>query len=220
METPLISIIIPAYNEADYVAEALKSIKNQTYDRLETIVVPNACTDDTTKIAKELANRVIEIPEKGVSHAKNIGAEVAKGTVLAFMDADSQMKDDGKAKIRPLDDDRLRAKIFVYYSELLSRGSKYLSFIDSGAGAFTFTNKEIFEAIKSKYGQGFREDLKIMEDVEFLTKLKKNGNYNFITESCLYISMRRFIEEGYLKCFWEDSIDVFNPEGKTRKRWE
>ena len=46
MEEPLISVIIPAFNEREHIAYALRSIEQQTYDRLESIVVANACSDD------------------------------------------------------------------------------------------------------------------------------------------------------------------------------
>jgi glycosyltransferase involved in cell wall biosynthesis len=234
MEEPLISVVIPAYNERDYVVEALKSIRNQTYDKLETIVVANACSDDTAKVAREFANRVIEVPEQRISHAKNVGYSNAGGNICSFMDADSMAEehlleevynsivlgfDCGKAKIRPLDDDRLRAKVFCWYSEALSRITKYWSWIDSGAGAFTFLAKDLGRKIESHNGSLYREDLMVMEDVDLLTRMKKAGNYRFITDSCLYTSMRRFMEEGYIKCFVEDSIHVLKPDGKTRDRW-
>ena len=44
MENPLVSVIIPAYNEENYIATALESTQRQSYDRLERIVVANACT--------------------------------------------------------------------------------------------------------------------------------------------------------------------------------
>ncbi|MBR9691350.1 glycosyltransferase [Candidatus Woesearchaeota archaeon] len=235
MEEPLISIIIPAYNERDYIAEALKSAQRQTYDRLETIVVANACSDDTVKVAREFATTVLEVPEQGISFAKNIGFQNSKGYICSFMDADSQMEENlleavydslkkgydcGKAKIRSLDDKRLRAKIFSLYSELLSRLTSVWSWIDSGAGAFTYLTKELAQKVQNPDGTLYRTDLQVMEDVDLLTRMKKKGKYRFITESCLYTSMRRFKEEGYIKCFIEDSIHVLNPKGKTRKRWK
>jgi len=72
---------------------------------------------------------------------------------------------------------------------------------------------------KEEVPGGFRMDLQVMEDVDLLTRFKQKGSYKFITESCLYTSMRRFVEEGYLKCLVEDTIHVSNPQGKTRKRW-
>jgi glycosyltransferase involved in cell wall biosynthesis len=234
MEEPQISVIIPAFNERDFIVEALRSVNGQSYDRLETIVVANACTDDTAKLARAVADYVIEIPRQGVSNAKNRGVEIANGNVYTFMDADSRMKEDllekvcfyilngysgGKAKIRSLDDDRLRANLFCAYAEALSRATKTFPFVDSGSGSFTFTTEELFDEIKSIYGEGFRTDLQVMEDVDFLTKIKKHGKYKFITDSCLYTSMRRFMDEGYWKCFVKDTEDVLNPIGKTRKRW-
>ena len=56
MEEPLISIVIPAYNEREYIAEAIRSLRGQTFDRLEVIVVANACSDDTAKVARESAD--------------------------------------------------------------------------------------------------------------------------------------------------------------------
>lgn len=234
MEEPLISVVIPAYNERDYVAEALKSIRKQSYNRLETIVVANACSDDTAKVAREFANLVIETPKQGISHAKNIGYSNAQGDICSFMDADSMAEehlfeevyksivqgfDCGKAKIRPLDDERLRAKVFCWYSEALSRITNYCSWIDSGAGAFTFLARDLGKRTELPNGSLYKEDLMVMEDVDLLTRMKKAGNYKFITDSCLYTSMKRFMEEGYIKCFVEDSIHVLKPDGKTRYRW-
>ena len=127
--------------------------------------------------------------------------------------------DGGKAKIRPLDDDRLRAKVFCWYTEIMSRITKYISVTDSGAGAFTFLTKELGQKIQNSNGSLYREDLVVMEDVDLLTRMKKAGRYQFITNSFLQTSMRRFIEEGYIKCLIEDTIHVTNPKGKTRQRW-
>jgi glycosyltransferase involved in cell wall biosynthesis len=231
---PLISVIIPAHNERDYIAEALKSSQRQTYERLETIVVANACSDDTARVAKEFANTVIETPTQGISHAKNLGASVSEGRIFTFMDADSQMKDDllekvqeytakgyggGKAKLSSLDDDRLRAKVHCIISEIWSRIIEPIKAFDTGAGAFTFVTRDLFTEIENNYGQGFRTDLQVMEDVDFLGKIKKHGKFKFVTNSCLYTSMRRFKEEGYLKCLVEDIIHVSRPAGKIRDRW-
>jgi glycosyltransferase involved in cell wall biosynthesis len=234
MTEPLISVVLPAYNERDTVVRALKSLHNQTYERLETIVVANACDDDTAKVARDFATRVIETSTQGISHAKNIGYSESNGSVCSFMDADSlaeehlleevyksivQGYDGGKAKIRPFDDDRLRAKVFCWYSEAMSRITKYISVTDSGAGAFTFLTKKLGQKIQNPNGSIYREDLMVMEDVNLLTRMKKASKYQFITNSFLQTSMRRFVEEGYIKCLIEDAMHVINPHGKTRQRW-
>ena len=235
MENPLVSIIIPAYNEEAYIERALESIKRQSYDRLETIVVANACRDDTARIARSYTDNVIETPVRGMSKANNLGTTVAQGSIFTFMDADSQMKENlleqvylsvvkgyevGKAKIRPLDDNGLIAKGFCLYQELIAQLLGPIPGFDSGTGGFTFATSELFKKLEKIYGYGFNPDLDVMLDVDFMTRAKKHGNYKFITESCLFTSMRRFAEEGYIKCFIEDAIHGMNPKGKTRKRWQ
>ena len=78
-----LSIIIPAYNEEKYIEETLKTI-----NKGEIIVVCNACTDNTAEIARKYTNKVIELPVKGVSRARNIGAQFASNNRLIFLDAD------------------------------------------------------------------------------------------------------------------------------------
>lgn len=235
MQEPLISVIIPAYNERERIANALESVKRQAYDRLETIVVANACSDDTAKVARGLATRVIEIPSQGISLAKNIGYAESNGNICSFMDADSMMGDHlleevvrsyiegyecGKAIIRPSDDDRIRARLFCWFSEILSRMTRYIHAVDSGAGAFTFLTKSLAKRIQDPDGRLYNQSLSVMEDVDLLTRMKASGRYKLITGSCIYTSMRRFKEEGYLNCMAVDTFHFMLPEGKTRARWK
>ncbi|MEK6960846.1 MAG: glycosyltransferase [Nanoarchaeota archaeon] len=235
MQDPLVSVIIPAYNERERIAHALESVKRQAYDRLETIVVANACSDDTARIARGLATRVIETPSQGISLAKNIGYSESSGDICSFMDADSWMGDRlleevvrsyhegydcGKAIIRPSDDDRLRAGLFCWFSEVLSRMTRYVPAVDSGAGAFTFLTRKLAKRIHYHDGSLYNPDLQVMEDVDLLTRMKTSGRYKLITGSCIYTSMRRFKEEGYLNCMAVDTFHFMLPEGKTRARWK
>src|SRR3989344_1887256 len=87
----MISIIIPAYNEEKYLERTLQSIHEQTSDDYETIVVANGCTDNTEKIAQRYADRTFSINKPNVSLARNIGASHAKGDILLFLDADTQL---------------------------------------------------------------------------------------------------------------------------------
>lgn len=93
MAQPLISIVVPAYNAADYLAECLASIERQSYGRFEVTVVDDGSTDATPLIAAETAARdprfkVVSIPNGGVSHARNHGTALSKGELLTFVDAD------------------------------------------------------------------------------------------------------------------------------------
>src|SRR3989338_10089980 len=207
-----ISIIIPAYNEEKYIEATLKSLKKQTYKDFEIIVVANNCSDNTVALAERDADKVIQTKKQGISLARNLGAEHAKGEILFFLDADTHMKPDllekvmdylnngyecGKIKLRPLDDDRLRAHVDCYFAELLSLLTSFLS-VDSGSGGCSFVTKRLFNKIN-----GFNEKLNVLEDMDFIKKAKMNGKYVFVTNSCVYTSMRRSIQEGYLNAQFE-----------------
>jgi glycosyltransferase involved in cell wall biosynthesis len=87
---PLVSAIIPARDAARFVADAIDSVLAQTYAPVECIVVDDGSTDDTVAIARDRGDQVVVIsqPHRGVSAARNRGAEAASGSLLAFLDAD------------------------------------------------------------------------------------------------------------------------------------
>ena len=89
-DNPHISIVIPAFNEEDYLGPCLKTLQYQTTDvPFEVIVVDNNCSDNTAKIAKEYGARVVYEPLQGVCAARQAGTEVAKGQIVISTDADA-----------------------------------------------------------------------------------------------------------------------------------
>lgn len=87
---PLISIIIPSYNNAIYLQKALDSLLVQSLQDFEIIVVNDGSIDDTRTILKKYSNKIIIIDQenKGKSYARNVGIDLSKGKYIAFMDAD------------------------------------------------------------------------------------------------------------------------------------
>lgn len=86
------SIIIPAYNEEDYLANTLIALKQAMLQiplEGEIIVVDNNSSDDTAKIAKEQSVKVIFESINQISRARNAGARTAQGRYLIFVDADT-----------------------------------------------------------------------------------------------------------------------------------
>jgi len=183
--------------------------------------VANNCSDNTVKIAKELADVVINTPTPGISRAKNLGAERAKGETYCFLDADSLMEQDllylaakrvkdgfdlCKAKIMPLDDQSFGAKFSCYTGNLVNSFTENLTFTDGGNGAFTFVTPDTFYSIS-----GFNENASVMIDVDFFVRAKSAGaKMNFITKKGVYTSMRRFMQRGYLACTFEDMMNNLN----------
>ena len=84
------SIVIPAYNEADYIAATLKSLKKLTFDgSYEVIVVDNNSTDNTAAIAAKHGATVITEKQPGVCFARQAGTQAAKGEIIVSTDADT-----------------------------------------------------------------------------------------------------------------------------------
>jgi glycosyltransferase involved in cell wall biosynthesis len=85
-----ISVIIPNYNYARYLDQAIESVMGQTYKNLELIVVNNGSTDNSLEILAKYKNkiRLIDQPNLGQSGARNSGLSVSSGEYIAFLDAD------------------------------------------------------------------------------------------------------------------------------------
>lgn len=92
--SPLVSIIMPAYNVAPYIKDAINSILDQDYTNWELIVIDNASTDETPKIIDALNDkRIIKGFEekKGLSRARNAGLKLIRGEYVCFLDADDKL---------------------------------------------------------------------------------------------------------------------------------
>jgi glycosyltransferase involved in cell wall biosynthesis len=85
-----ISVVIPAYNSAPFIAEAIESVLAQTVPPDEIIVVDDGSTDRTADVLQRFGSRVqlLRQANKGPSIARNVGAAAARGAWLAFIDAD------------------------------------------------------------------------------------------------------------------------------------
>jgi glycosyltransferase involved in cell wall biosynthesis len=84
------SVVVPAYNEAEFIAATLESLLAQTYaGPYEIIVVDNNCTDATPEIAARLGARVVSEPQPGVCFARQRGLAAARGEIVVSTDADT-----------------------------------------------------------------------------------------------------------------------------------
>jgi glycosyltransferase involved in cell wall biosynthesis len=91
MFTTQISIIMPCHNGMRHIQAAIDSVLTQTFDDFELIVVDNGSTDCTPEILGSVNDhrlRVLTLPERGVSRARNLGLREASGAFIAFLDSD------------------------------------------------------------------------------------------------------------------------------------
>lgn len=93
---PLVSVIIPCYNYAKYVTDAINSVKAQTYDNWECIVVDDGSSDNSAEVASNAFGgdtrfKLVRQPNSGVAQARNRGAVESHGRYLMFLDADDML---------------------------------------------------------------------------------------------------------------------------------
>ena len=90
-EDPAVSVVIPTYCEEATIKDCLMSVKKQRFEvgGIEIIVVDSNSPDQTRVISKEYADKVVNTKERGVSKARNLGADKAKGELLIFLDGDT-----------------------------------------------------------------------------------------------------------------------------------
>ncbi|MGQ9661187.1 MAG: glycosyltransferase family 2 protein [Kiritimatiellia bacterium] len=97
---PLVSVVIPTYNCARYVVEAVESVLTQTFDRYEVIVVDDGSTDATASVLTQFGERIHYLPQDnlGAAVARNTGIARAQGDYIAFLDADDRWRPEKLAR--------------------------------------------------------------------------------------------------------------------------
>jgi glycosyltransferase involved in cell wall biosynthesis len=181
---PRFSLIIPAYNEEAYLPALLNSVARARTryiggpDNIEIVVVDNASTDSTAKLARSSACRVVREDKRVIAAVRNTGARNARGQVLVFIDADNIMHPDtfnaidqrlatGKvvAGASGVKMQRMSFGIAVTYALMVPL--VWLTRMDTGV---VFCRREDFETVG-----GYNEGRLFAEDVQLLWDLLKLG---------------------------------------------
>ncbi len=93
---PLISIVIPVYNAADYIEQCINSVINQTYKNFELIVIDDGSTDQSYQILQKINTinfTLIKKENSGVSDTRNLGIDLSIGDIICFVDADDYIEE-------------------------------------------------------------------------------------------------------------------------------
>lgn len=199
----MFSVIIPAHNEENYLSGTLHSIRQQSCQDFETIVVANGCTDKTEEIAKKRSNvRVLSLPRANVSVARNAGALNAKGEILVFLDADTRLEEDSlkkikeefteeyavlAARVRP-DNQNLKYKLLMSLKNVHNITGIYKATV----GIFVCRKKDFQKA------EGYDPEMTIREHQKLRQRLFKIGKYKCIN-SYVTTSTRRYEQLGLPK---------------------
>jgi glycosyltransferase involved in cell wall biosynthesis len=89
-ELPLVSVVIPNFNNSKYIIKSIESVFAQTYKNIEIILVDDGSTDSSLETLKPFENqiKVIASDNNGAASARNVGINSANGSVIAFLDSD------------------------------------------------------------------------------------------------------------------------------------
>lgn len=232
---PSISVIIPAFNEESYLPSTLQSV-NQSASALlsghginpEVIVVDNASTDATAKVAASLGARVIHEPEHNIARVRNRGAAAAGGDALVFLDADTLIPVELLPRIHQIMAEPRCAggAVDTDYQPKKRSVRAYLGLwrilgkaLGMAQGAAQFCRRDAFTAVG-----GYDESILMGEDVDFYWRLKRHargsgGQVRFIDELRVAPSCRRFDQWSLWRTLvWTNPL-VIAPLRRVRSAW-
>lgn len=198
-----LSIIIPTYNEENYLPLLLQSIKDQNYSDYEIIVADAGSTDKTREIAESFGSVVVDGGSPAVG--RNNGAKIAKGEYLLFLDSDVILTEDyledalneftrndldiGITQLVPLSDSK-KDKLLHDFANLFMRSVESIK--PHGAGCYgILTKKKLHEKVN-----GFDESFDFGEDSDYIERMGKISSFKVLREPKLLISTRRLEKEG------------------------
>lgn len=216
-----ISLIIPAFNEENYIEECLENAIKHSNGRFhEIIVVNNNSTDKTKEISEKFPEvKVVFEPQKGLTRARQKGLEVATGDLIAYIDADT--------RLHPLWLKTVE-NFFSKYPEAVSLSGPYRYYDGSipknffqhitwwvgapinyyMAGYMILGGNFIAKKEALLKTGGFDKKIEFYgEDTDIARRLSKHGKVIFKMDFFIYSSSRRFQKEGFVKTNWIYSMN-------------
>jgi len=201
----MLSIIIPTYNEEEYLPYLLRSIEAQTFKDYEVIVADNGSTDRTADIAALFGAKVTA--GGNPSEGRNLGAEAAAGENLLFLDADVILPDPwflqmtvaefekrklgvATCRVQPLSDkkiDRLMHEAFNYFMWVTCATHPH------APGFCIFARRDVHLAIG-----GFDVSIKLAEDHDYVSRAAKQAKFRILKTYKIPVSVRRLERDGRL----------------------
>ena len=214
-----ISIIIPTYNEEEYLPKLLESIKSQDFTDYEVIVADAQSNDNTREIAEEYGCVVVEggLPGPG----RNRGAEVAQGEILLFLDSDLELTENYLSNvIEEFESEDLGIAITQMTPLSEKKRDKYLHDLANwfmiavenikphGAGCYgIISKKELHDEV-----DGFDENLSFGEDTDYIERVAEISEFKVLRNARIGVSTRRLEEEGLytlLKQYGKSTVNDF-----------
>ncbi len=201
----MLSIVIPTYNEENYIEFLLRSIQAQTFTDYEIIVADAKSTDHTREIAARYGARVIDggMPAVG----RNRGATAANGDILLFLDADVVLPDPWFLQGTVAEFQKRKLGVATCMAEPMSKKKtdkvfhevfNYFMLVTAATaphapGFCIFARKSVHDQI-----HGFDEEIKLAEDHDYAKRAGKVAKFGVLKSYRIPVSVRRFDRDGRL----------------------
>ena len=192
-----VSVIITTKNEEDIIGRLIKSVKKQTFKKIEIILVDNNSDDKTVEISKKIGVKVVNYgPER--SAQRNYGAKIAQGDYLLFLDADMELsKDVVKECVRTLETDERNSSSDKKIGALTILEKSIARTFWEKAKAFerSFYNEEgdeitdaarFFPKVIFDKASGYDESITGPEDWDLTDRIKKMGYKIGVVSKIIY----------------------------------
>lgn len=224
-----ISVIVPTYNEGKTIEKCLKALKRQTFKDYELVVVDGHSKDNTVEIAKKYADKILYDEGKGTAAARNLAVRAVDSEIVAFVDGDTTVPENWVETVNAA----FKKGIVGVGGPLFPEGGgfsdKLLFFIGAdmirrlssalGSHQFSGASCAYLREAYLKAG-GVREDLDMLDDVDFSMRMKKFGKEKFEPKLYAVTSLRRTKQKGHAKTITEYYRGYFSllTTGHVKKR--
>ena len=192
-DKPLVSIVVPAYNGARYLRDAVDSILNQTYPRIELIVLDDGSQDDTQKILETYGERFHweSHPNMGQSATLNKGWSMARGAILAYLSVDDLLEPHAvEQAVQVLEQHPQAPVVYGNYDLIDASGChirpvaapdfdfhRLIAELEVQPGPGAFFRRQAFE-----FSQGWDSTLRQTPDYDFWLKVGLLGGFIHVNE--------------------------------------
>lgn len=201
IDTMSISVIIPTFNEGYSITQTIEKVRQHSDGHIrETIIVDGGSTDQTIQKVKATPAKIIKSPEKGRAAQMNFGAKHAKGEILYFLHADTHPPNNFDNSIKKAVSQGHQAgcfQLYFDYDHFLLRLYGWFTRFD--IDLFRFGDQSLFITKNAFLElQGFREDHIVMEDQEFVRRIKQKFSFIILDEHVI-TSAQKYRDNGMIK---------------------
>lgn len=195
---PLVSVVVPLYNKEQWVERCIKSVLEQTYKVMEILIINDGSTDNSLKIVSKMRDNRIQIinkPNGGVSSARNLGIENAKGIYITFIDADDTWESKhieflvkgfdtyqnaailGNRLEETMESDKKNKVLNILNSKKSCNYSTedYISWLSMNLFPIHIGSTMFKRSLLNSEGIRFYEHIKIGEDINFMIQVSRLG---------------------------------------------